>query len=117
MYVTVARNALGKITPDTELIMLINMISASGLTRHKSSCLGASSSSSSRSLTFTCPSCQKTFGQKRYLDQHLGGKKCEQRRGFLERTAFFTLALTASPGTASMTRTLSCSENEKVILI
>ena len=76
-------------------------------------------SETTSSLSFSCPSCHRKFGQKQYLDQHIGGKKCGQRRNFLERTACssaFSLALSSSPGSVSrtLTRTLSLSEAEKV---
>ena len=69
-------------------------------------------------MVFSCPSCNRNFGQKKYLDQHMGGKKCEQRKTFLERTASFTLALTGSPASAhsSYTSTGISLSGEMVIV-
>ena len=82
-------------------------LSASGLTRHQASCLEPPSELS-RSISFSCPSCGRKFGQKRYMEQHIGGKKCEQRKTFIERTTYFTLVLTGSPSSShSTTRNMS----------
>ena len=70
--------------------------SVSGLTRHKEVCTRPSSSVS-KVMVFTCTACQRTFNEERYPKQHAGGKKCERRREFLEKTSSFSLALTASP--------------------
>ena len=67
-----------------------------GLTKHIENC--SRPADVSKSVGFPCPVCQKVFGEERYLKQHQGGKKCETRRAFLEKTASFTLALTDSPG-------------------
>ena len=56
--------------------------------------------------------CLRTFNEERYLKQHIGGKKCEQRRAFLEKTSSFTLALSESP--ASIRNLSTASESDKV---
>ena len=90
--------------------------SASGLSRHKSNCKGGDPSKSLSRSSIVCPSCNKTFGEKRYLEQHIGGKKCQQRKEFLQKTASFTLALTDSPSSAATNakRTLSSTDGELV---
>ena len=87
-------------------ILFFLSCSLSGLSRHKEVCTRPSSDTS-KSLMFTCGECQRTFGEERYLKQHTGGKKCQQRRQFLERTASFSLALTESPGSVRLNATSS----------
>ena len=41
--------------------------------------------------------------KKRYLTQHIGGRKCQQRKELLTKSTSFTLALSASPGTLQNT--------------
>ena len=72
--------------------------SLSGLQRHKSSCTGVGPSVD-RTVEYSCNDCQRTFGEKRYLTQHIGGRKCQQRKELLTKSTSFTLALTASPST------------------
>lgn len=88
------------------LCLIILFCSLSGLTRHKDVCDGQPSLVAGKALVFTCTACQRTFNERRYLKQHMGGKKCERRKEFLQKTASFTLALTASP---SSSRSLSTS--------
>ena len=70
--------------------------SLSGLTRHQSSCTAQGNQiqddQAHREMSFSCPTCQKPFSQKRYLTQHLGSKRCVKRKEFLERTASFSIA-------------------------
>lgn len=81
------------------------------MTKHREKCSGVGLEASvTISLQFTCLLCQRSFGEERYLKQHVGGRKCVQRRNLLEKTASFTLALTESP--ASITRQSSLSEEE-----
>ena len=102
-------------------IKYLNIIcSASGLTRHQSKCSEApitTGTSTLRAMVFPCPLCSRNFGQKRYLDKHMGGKKCEQRKAFLEKTASFSLALTGSPSSvhSSYTSTGTGFSSEEVI--
>ena len=82
-----------------------------GLTKHIERCDGVGiEQTATRTLQFTCSLCQRSFGEERYLKQHVGGRKCVQRKNLLERTASFTLALTESP--ASLSRHSSLSEDE-----
>ena len=70
-----------------------NYFSASGLSKHKTSCTG---DTSTRSVSYSCPDCQKKFSLPRYLEQHKGSKACTQRMEYLNKTASFTLALSSS---------------------
>ena len=88
------------------------LFSKYGLTRHKASCTQTAPTSTPGSLVFTCDSCKRTFGERRYLLQHVGSKRCISRKQVLDKTASFTLALTESPGTISRVSTLV--ENNQV---
>ena len=81
----------------------MSFCSSYGLTKHKESCNRPFLETSSGNLVFTCPECKRTFGERRYLLQHVGSKKCSTRKEILDRTASLSLALTESASSTSTT--------------
>ena len=71
-----------------------------GLTKHKESCTRPVMTATS-AIVFTCEECKRTFGEKRYLLQHIGSKRCSSRKEILDNTVSFSLALTESPASLS----------------
>ena len=89
-FVDVERNVVGKNIKSSYIQHNFdhnNLFSSqSGYTRHKASCDADVSANCDRTsqLLFTCNDCGKSFGEKRYLIQHMGSKKCVKRKAYLE---------------------------------
>ena len=60
-------------------------------------------------MMYSCTNCDQKFAETKYLNQHIGGKRCYQRKEYLQKTSSFTLALSASPSSPSnQTGTRDC---------